>query len=238
MKRVFHFSGGRTSGMMVMKNYQPGDIVIFCDTTREDDDTYRFVKDFEKYTGIKIVWLTGDWRREVIKAEKMIPNKFKRKCTINLKIKKARRYLRSIGWFRYTQFVGFRADEPNRVREYKTGWKAVTTVFPLHQDGITKSMVNNFWEPYSWKLQIPSILSNCDLCFLKGYSAIMAIIKDCPSKADKWIEDEENKELNPKGYTYHPKMTMRQLRDKALSDTGTLFPLEDITPMFNCSCTA
>lgn len=236
-KRVFHFSGGASSGLMVLHNYQLGDLVIFCDTGREDPDTYRFVNEFEKENGIPIIKLIGNWRKEVIKAEYMIPNKFKRKCTINLKIKKARRYLRSIGWFRYTQFVGFRYDEPTRVSEYKNHWQAVTTIFPLHRDRITGQEVVGFWLGIPYCLKIPKILSNCDLCFLKGEAAIIAIIQNDPSKADKWIEDEENEELNPNGYTYHKGKTMRQLRDIALS-TKKRYVLDDFNPKFNCACTA
>lgn len=237
MSRVFHFSGGPSSGLMVLQYYKPGDIVIFCDTGREDPDTYRFVADFEKENNIPIVKITGDWRKEVIKAEQMVPNKFKRKCTINLKIKKARRYLRSIGWFRYTQFIGFRYDEPTRVNDYKNQWQAVTTIFPLNETGITSIDVHNFWEPIPYKLTIPKILRNCDLCFLKGEAASIAIIQNDPNKADKWIEDEENKELNPKGYTYHNGKTMKQLKNIALSSKKK-YNLEDFSPKFNCSCTS
>lgn len=236
-KRVFHFSGGPSSGLMVLSYYQPGDVVIFCDTGRENEDTIRFVHDFERENNIPVVKLIGNWRKEVIKAESMIPNKFKRKCTINLKIKKARRYLRSIGWFRYTQFVGFRYDEPTRVNEYVTGWQAVTTVFPLHRDKITEFEVDSFWSPIPYKLKIPKILKNCDLCFLKGEAATIAIIQDDPARADKWIYDEENRDLNPKGYTYHKGKTIRQLRDIAIT-TERKYNLDDFKPKFNCSCTA
>lgn len=221
---------------MVLMNYKPDDIVIFCDTGREDKDTYRFVDDFSREENIPIIKLTGDWRKEVIKAEQMIPNKFKRKCTINLKVKKARRYLRSIGLFSYLQFIGFRYDEPTRVKDYKQQWEKVNTEFPLYSAGVCKPEILLFFAGKSYDLRIPSILGNCDLCFLKGEAAIMAIIKDEPSRADKWIEDEENEELNPNGYTYHKGKTMRQIRDAALR-TRTLFPLEELTPKFNCACT-
>lgn len=237
MKRVFHFSGGRSSAYMTLLNYQDGDLVIFCDTGREHPDTYRFIKEFGAHEGIPIIWLTGDWRNDVIKKEQMIPNKFKRKCTQNMKIKRARRYLRSIGWFRYTQFVGFRFDEPTRVIEYKNYWQAVTTEFPLYRDGVCKPEILLFFKGKPYDLRIPSILGNCDLCFLKGEAATMAIIRDDPSRADKWIEDEEDKGLNPNGYTYHKGKTMRQIRDAAVK-TKSLFPLEDLVPKFNCACTA
>lgn len=235
--RVFHFSGGRTSAYMVLTNYQSGDIVIFCDTGREDPDTYRFIKDFSTYEKIPVVWLTGNWREDVIRKEQMIPNIFKRKCTINMKIKRARRYLRSLSLFSYTQFVGFRFDEPERVKTYRNHWVKVETRFPLFEQGISKPEIVLFFRSKPYDLKIASILGNCDLCFLKGEAAAMAIIKDKPERADKWIEDEEDKDLNPNGYTYHKGKTMRQIRDAALK-TQTLFPLEELNPKFNCACTA
>lgn len=235
-KRVFHFSGGHSSALMVLQNYRAGDLVIFCDTGREDPDTYRFINDFQKHNGIPVIWLTGNWQKEVIEKDQVIPNMFKRKCTLNLKIKKARRYLRSIGWFHYTQFIGFRKDEKNRVNDYKT-WQSVETVFPLYNAGIDKPQVNLFWQPISYRLTIPEILSNCDLCFLKGKDAVIAIIQNDPTKADKWIADEENRTINPKGHTYFSRVTIRQLRDIAIS-----LPIRYDLTNFNyktiCACTA
>ncbi len=234
--RVFHFSGGRSSGYMVLNNYKQGDLVIFCDTGREDEDTLRFVRDFEQFNSIPIIWLTGNFRKEVVEAEKLIPNRFKRKCTINLKIKKARRYLRSIGLFSYIQFIGFRYDEPLRVKGYKNYWQQVETFFPLHEQKISEPEILLYWKPIPYDLKIPSILKNCNCCFQKGESAVLAILSQYPEKADEWILDEESK-FNSKGYTYFKGITFRQLRDKALSLTKS-YDLEVINPKSSCSCTA
>lgn len=236
-KRVFHFSGGHSSAWMVLHYWKPGDLVIFCDTGREDIDTYRFVIDFEEVNQIPVIWLTGDFRKDVIIKESMIPNRFKRKCTINLKIKKARRFLRSIGWYSYTQFIGFRADEKERVQKYKHQWQAVQTIFPIYDERVTKPEINLFWLSKPYRLKIPPILGNCDLCFQKGKNAIIAILQQFPEKADRWIEDEENKAINPKGYTYFPGTTIRQLR-AAAEALERKFDLFDISPEFNCSCTS
>lgn len=234
---VFHFSGGRTSGLMVMRYWKPGDLVIFCDTGREDEDTYRFVRDFEKQTGIPIIWLKGDFRKDVIAYEQCIPNHHKRKCTLNLKIRKARRYLRSIGWFAYTQFIGFRADEVKRVKDYPQFWDQVKTEFPLYEDGTKKPEVLEIWRSFSWDLKIDPILGNCDLCFEKGEAAIIAILSKYPEKADRWVFDEEDKILNPKGHTYFKGASMRQLLDKSKLLKGD-YDLSKLTPKFNCSCTS
>lgn len=237
MNTVFHFSGGGSSALMVLLSWRPGDLVIFCDTGREDPDTYRFVDDFERINSIPVIRLKGDWRKDVLVKEQMIPNRFKRKCTINLKIKMARRYLRSIGWFKYVQMIGFRFDEPERYKNYKGYWKSVITIFPLVVSRIEKPEVDLYWKSKPYRLKIPDILKNCDLCFQKGEAAIMAIIQNDPAKADKWIEDGEDKTINPNGYTYFKGVTMRQLRDNALKLTK-VYNLEEINSKFSCACTA
>lgn len=239
-KRVFHFSGGRSSAYQVLLGYQKGDVVIFCDTGREDPDTLRFVKEFSEYENIPVICLKGDWRIDVIKKRSTIPNKFKRKCTEELKIKLARRYLRSIGWYRYTQFIGFRHDEPRRVRDYKDYWQAVETRFLLDEMEVSKPEIILYFKSKPYNLRIPAILGNCDGCFLKGQLAVMTVYQHYPEKADKWIEDEENKILNKKGHTYFPGVTHRQLRDQALKmkAEGNILLLEEATPALNCTCSA
>ena len=105
MQKVFNISGGRTSAFMVAKYWAPGDIVIFCDTTREHAKTYKFLNDFEAHEKIPIVRLqyNGGWEGFLKKWNngKNIPNRMKRVCTIELKIKTARRYLRSLGLMQY-----------------------------------------------------------------------------------------------------------------------------------------
>lgn len=238
MRRVFHFSGGSSSGKMVIDNYQEGDLVIFCDTGREDAKTYKFINDFEAHEGIPIIRLTmeGGWKG-MLKKMKGIPNRAKRRCTIEMKIKTARRYLRTLGWIRYTQFVGFRADENQRVLDYKHHWKKVVTVFPLYDTGQDKPRINAYWSTKPYKLEIPAILSNCDLCFMKGEGNVIAILTNDITKADKWIDDEDN---DPNGYTYFDKQSMRQLKEVAQSfiDKGKIFNLDEAIPKFNCSCTA
>jgi len=237
-KTVFHFSGGASSSKMVIDNYKDGDLVIFCDTDREDPKTYKFINDFEAHENIPIIRLQmeGGWDG-MLKKMKGIPNRAKRRCTIEMKIKTARRYLRSLGWIRYTQFVGFRADEQQRVLDYSHHWKKVTTIFPLHQTGQDKPYINAYWATKPYRLEIPSILSNCDLCFMKGESNIIAILTNDITKADKWIADEDK---DPNGYTYFEKNTMRQLKNIAQDfiDKGKVFDLTEMIPKFNCACTA
>lgn len=234
--RIHHFSGGRSSAMSVLLNYRQGDIVIFCDTDRENESTYKFVCDFAAYTGINIVWLfyKGGWSR-LIEYEKALPNVVWRKCTINLKIKLARRYLRSIGIFRYIQFVGFRADEPDRVYDYYNAWQQVKTVFPLHEAGIVGVDVADFWEKCSWKLKTPAIDGNCDGCFLKGKDNLIKIFSVYPDRAEKWIKDEL---CRGKGKTFIKGVTYAKLFE--LSSYYKYYPsdLYELRSVYSCSCNA
>lgn len=236
--RVIHFSGGQSSALMTIENYLPGDLVIFCDTGRENPKTYKFINDFEARENIPVIRLTmpGGWN-SMLKKMGGIPSMFKRKCTQELKVKTARRYLRSLGIIHYTQLIGFRTDEKVRREKYREQWKTVITRFPLTTD---KQGVNSYWSKKPYRLEIPPILSNCDLCFMKGIDKIIAILTNDISLADKWIADEENEILNHRKATYIKGYTMREVKEIAQSfiDKGKIFDLQNIEAKFSCSCTA
>lgn len=232
MTRVFNFSGGKTSAYMVIHYYQPGDLVIFCDTGREHPKTYKFINDFEAYENIPIIRLRYDGGFEkLIQKRKAVPNQFKRFCTIELKIKTCRRYLRKLGHIKYENFVGFRYDEPLRVKRRKQMWKQVIDRFPLYENKIDKTQINKYWNNKPYNLEIPSILGNCTLCFMKGKNAVVAILREYPELAEPWIKDEVNT-----NHTYFKDITINQLKILAQNN---LFKsnIADIQPAFDCACT-
>lgn len=236
---IFNFSGGKTSAYMVLKYWKPDDLVIFCDTGREHPKTYKFINDFEAFENIPIIRLAYEGGFEAIlkkRGNKTLPNRMRRFCTDDLKIKTARRYLVSIGLKKYDNIIGFRFDEPRRVISHKEKLKCVTTKFPLYYDKITKDVINDFWSKKHYTLEIPSILGNCTLCFMKGKNAISAILTVYPELADQWINDEEMN--TKKGHTYLPNITIRQLRDIAQNNLfNGKIDLAELVPAFNCACT-
>jgi len=233
---VFHFSAGKSSAKMVIDNYRDGDLVIFCDTTREHPKTYKFLNDFEANEGIPVIRLTheGGWKG-MLKKMNGIPNRYRRRCTLEMKIRLARRYLRKLKINTYTQFIGFRSDEKQRVKDYKTRWKTVSTRFPLNESEQTKQLINQYWSKKNYNLEIPPILGNCTLCFMKGEDKIIAILTNFPEMANDWISDE--KEM---GYTYIKDKPIEQLKNIALEFIlkGKVFDLDNLEPKFNCSCTS
>lgn len=244
MKRVFNFSGGKTSAYMVIHYYQPGDLVIFCDTGREHPKTYKFINDFEAHENIPIIRLkyadTDDPFKSLLekKKYKVIPNRVKRICTVELKIKTCRRYLRTLGMLSYENFIGFRYDEPLRVKRRKQSWKKVIDRIPLYDDKIDKQMINDYWSKKPYNLEIPSILGNCTLCFMKGKNAIIAILSVYPELAEQWIKDEEEAQKNDKfgGHTYFPDITYKQMLSIAQNNLFSNH-LDNLTPAFDCACT-
>ena len=103
MQRIINFSGGKTSAYMTIHMYKPDDLVIFTDTGREHPKTYKFINDFEAYENIPVIrikYYDSEKPFDLLlekRKHKVIPNRVKRFCTSELKIKTCKRYLRSIG---------------------------------------------------------------------------------------------------------------------------------------------
>lgn len=245
MTRVINFSGGKTSAYMTITEYKPGDLVIFCDTGREHPKTYKFINDFEAFENIPIIRLrfeNADKPFDALllkKKYKVIPNRVKRFCTDELKIKTTKRYLRSIGITTFENLIGFRADEPLRVKRRVQKFKKVFDKFPLYEKGINKQMINNYWSNKQYNLEIPSILGNCTLCFMKGKNAIINILRNYPELADEWIKDEDDAQKNGplNGHTYFPDITFRDMLSIANNNLFKEADLYKVLPAFDCACT-
>jgi len=211
------FSGGRTSAFMLKRileanNGLPVDCyVCFANTGKEDEATLKFVKDVGDNWDVKITWLefnnksengfdivnyetasrNGEPFERLIKYKNMLPNVFMRFCTQELKVKIIRKYLKSINVDidDRSHYVGIRADEPRRLA------KVGIDMCPLARDGITEHHVGEFWSKNNFDLNLPkvgtNILSNCDLCFLKGDKILASIIRDKPSRAIWWVDMEK-----------------------------------------------
>lgn len=243
--RVFHFSGGPSSGMQVILGKPtPNDIVLFADTGREVPRTYEFIDEFERNEGIKVhravfihknaPGLMGYDAYVSCYKTQYLPNVNTRGCTRELKIRTAKRYLRQLGVRKFTQFIGFRAEERERILGYKDRHKWVKTRFLLDELGIDEGAVDAFWQMKPYRLGLPKILKNCDLCFLKGKDNIITLMQHYPEFAEPWIKNEKP------GSTYIKGVTYRQLKDIAEQRTalGLIKPIEGLVPAFSCTCNA
>ena len=199
---VISFSGGRTSGFMLYKVLEAYDFklpenikVLFANTGKEMPETLDFVQRCSDEWGVEIIWLERRSRRST-EEEK---NKYARFCTVDLKIRAISEYLRDVcGWEgRYTGLIGIRADEVRRAAKmHGTVESNQERYLPLFLEGITKDDICAFWESSSFDLQLPNNRGvtdwgNCDLCFLKGLSKKLSIIRERPELADWWIRAEK-----------------------------------------------
>ena len=220
---VVSFSGGRTSGYMLRKildahGGQPEDLVIsFQNTGLEHAGTYEFVERVAKEWGVDIVWLeydldednkpthrvvtpetasrNGEPFTKMLENQAFLPNTFRRKCTIELKIKTLERYLKTQPFFTdgYTQAVGLRADEPRRAARTIADDGLVSKECPLYRDGKDSQDVLEFWNAQTFDLDLPlpgNLAGNCVGCFLKGRGKTEVLMREMPEYFDWWVRAE------------------------------------------------
>ena len=242
---VISFSGGRSSAYMLYKILEAHDFklpnyikVIFANTGKEMPQTLDFVRDVGDKWNVDIVWLeyvgkneykqvshktasrNGEPFAQLIEDKNYLPNMMARFCTSELKILTIERFM---GTADYLHIVGIRGDEPRRAVKIKS---KDNHHVPLYDAKVSEDQVSKFWQNQDFDLAMPpagvNTLSNCDLCFLKGYSIKQSIIEHNPPIADWWAE-QENK-INSRFRFDQPSYAKMQV---IATDQGQLFDFDD-----------
>lgn len=220
------FSGGRTSAYMLHRILEAnGDLpercqVLFTNTGREMPETLDFVQQCSERWRVPITWLeytrtetgpsyrvvnrdtaseNGEPFAELLRFKKYMPSPMKRFCTTELKMLTIKRYVvKDLGWDRWTQAVGIRADEAQRAKtESKDRW---SYWYPLINDMAVKTDVAEFWGKqalaFGFDLQLPNYQGkcpsgNCDFCFLKSEAVTAYMLRHHADKAQWWIDIEK-----------------------------------------------
>lgn len=193
-------------------------VVCFANTGKEDEATLNFVNECSRRWNVPIHWLEYQWHEDAkqrwkvvtfetasrngepfeaaIRSRRYLPNPVTRFCTTLLKIRPFAQYLKTLGddW---QQMVGIRADEQRRVAKIRANpsEEGFDRIMPLADAGVTKEMVGHFWRNNDFDLQLPNFNGvtthgNCDLCYLKGGSQIMSLIREKPERAVWWARME------------------------------------------------
>ena len=197
----------------------PDDVVVaFSNTGKEREETLRFVRECGSRWGVRIHWLeyrarsgpkadrfdvvgfnsasrNGEPFAALIASKKYTPNSVARFCTEEMKVNTIRLFCQErLGWTQWTNVVGLRHDEGWRaMKAYARnleGKSPYVTVLPLDKAKVTRADVNAFWSRQDFDLGIKGIEGNCDLCFLKGRNTLRGLIRQDPSRAEWWIEQE------------------------------------------------
>jgi 3'-phosphoadenosine 5'-phosphosulfate sulfotransferase (PAPS reductase)/FAD synthetase len=199
----------------------PDDIVVvFANTGRERLETLDFVRDVQGYWQVPIHWVEyrkpqhrgairheevdyesasrdGEPYTSLIESRNFLPNPVMRFCTQELKVNTMRDFIsRGLGWEKYTNVVGLRADEMNRVAKMQAKnddpknsdpWRSIA---PMATAVAMLDDVMEFWKQQDFDLQLRPHEGNCDLCFLKGAGTIAAIIREHPELSHWWEKQE------------------------------------------------
>lgn len=252
------FSGGRTSAYMLHQILEAnGDFpdrvqVCFQNTGREMPETLDFVQEVSERWAVPVIWLEyqrdapgfgivnhnsasrdGEPFEALIRKKKYLPNAVARFCTIELKVRTAKQYLMSLGWDRWTNATGIRADEARRVKQSRdplwSNWH------PLVAAGVSNRDVKAFWDEQPFDLALESVagktpLGNCDGCFLKSEAAQAALFRDYPDR-HAWWEDMEHlaSQLtsNRKGAKFVTEYSRKDLRTFVERQGDWIFDAED-----------
>lgn len=134
----------------------------------------------------------GSVFEQLISERDYLPNPITRYCTTEMKTLTVERWMRSRGFDHWTEVLGLRADEPDRVANQRAGngRKYREVICPLADAGITKPDVDAWWREQPFQLQLRPWEGNCDLCHLKGIAKIKRIMRDRPDLAEWWIRME------------------------------------------------
>ncbi len=127
---------------------------------------------------------------------------------------------RHLGFEHWTNVVGLRADEPDRVAKirlrqesYPERWEVET---PMLTAGHDVGHVTEFWanNRQGFDLGLAHYQGNCDLCFLKSKAKKIQQIRDDPSSADWWVEQERKT-----GKPFRPGMPVERLIQARVAPT-------------------
>ena len=251
------FSGGRTSGYMLYKILEANNglpdraKVIFTNTGREMEQTLDFVQECSHRWNVNIIWLeydivngkvtykevnhnsasrNGEPFEKLIESKKILPNVLIRFCTVELKIKTAKRYLRNpleVGWSSWKNAVGIRYDEQDSLarpqkKDVFTRW------FPLAENKVSSKMVDDFWQSKNFKLNLPvvrnkTMYGNCDGCFLKSEDQLAMLCKEFPDKFDWWLNlEKKHKHRGDYGF-FNKARKLNNLKDNVDSQQDWVF---------------
>lgn len=205
----------------------PDDVfVAFANTGKEDEATLRFVHDCSVHFGVRVHWLefVTDLRRvgaagrfmevgynsasrngepldRLIKRKNGLFSTLKgRWCTQFAKIDVLQDFMDTQGLpvGTYTEVIGFRADERDRVIELpqKERNAGRSFAFPLANAGVRKADIFAFWRAMPFDLALPAGFGNCDNCPFLSRKARIARARRNPEKLGWWSDHEIDRKFS------------------------------------------
>jgi len=200
-KIIGWWSGGITSAVackLSIDLYGKDNVrIIFIDTRNEDEDTYRFMRDCERWYDIKIETISSDKHKtiqDVWIRYKALNNAKGAVCSSELKRAVREKWEKNNTW-RY-QVFGFELDEYKRAKGLKLNHPHTKPIFPLMMYGLSKKECIKVVQDagievprtYSWGY----LNNNCmnTGCVQGGIGYWQKIQKEFPDKFNKMADME------------------------------------------------
>lgn len=205
------FSGGETSAYLAKhikespkyKDFKK--LFIFANTAQENEETLEFVEKIDKKYNLGVVWVEAKVPKEAYKGTKHnlvdfktasrngepfedlikklgIPNRNTPHCTNYLKLAPINSYAKEFfNGEEYTTAIGIRYDEFDRM---SVKAKEKRLIYPLVDMGVTKPMINVFWDKQSFRLDLKGYQGNCKTCWKKSFNKLYKIANENPEYFD------------------------------------------------------
>lgn len=200
----------------------PDDVVVaFANTGKEREETLRFVHECGARWGVEVHWLefvtdlasvgpggrfvevgynsasrAGEPLNRLIERKKALFSTVRgRWCTKHCKVLVLQDFMRAAYGLEvgaYTELIGFRADERDRVYELprKPGNANSLLAFPLAESGVRRPDVDAFWAAQPFDLGLLRGMGNCDHCPFLSDNARIARARLNPEGLDWWGDHE------------------------------------------------
>lgn len=200
--------------------------VCFANTGKEREETLRFVFEAGSRWGVRIRWLefVTDLRRVgaagrfdevgfnsasrdgepllrlIARKQALFSTVTGRWCTERCKVGVLHDFMEAQGYPRgtYTEVIGFRADERDRVYELPRKPRNAdrSLRFPLSDAGVRKGDVLSWWREQPFDLALERGLGNCDHCpFLQYKARVMRARRD-PAGCRWWADREAERNFS------------------------------------------
>lgn len=216
-RHILSLSGGKDSAALAvyMRDKVENIEYVFCDTDKELDETYEYLKKLEVYLGKTITYLRNDERGfdELLHVRNgFLPSPQVRWCTQYLKLKPFEKY---IGDTNCINYIGIRADE-HRAGYISTKLNIIPK-YPFKEAGITKADVIKILEDcglglpsyYKWRSR-----SGCYFCFFQQRIEWVGLLENHPDLFKKAMGYERINPETGERYTWASRESLAELSDE------------------------
>jgi hypothetical protein len=258
MKHIVFYSGGISSYFVakrVIEKYGKNDVILlFTDTSMEDEDLYRFISDSEKKLDVKLIYLVeGRTPWEVAKDVRYLPNSRIAQCSHILKQKIAEKYIKE----NYQPdecilYLGIDWSEEHRKDAPLRNWAPYKVEFPLTEPPYLEktemlrilSQEDNIKVPRLYELGFSH--NNCGgFCFRAGIGHFKNLLEKMP---DRYLYHETKEQELREHLTRDDisilrrvrngtkvNITLRELR-KEIEGSNVQLSFDDLTDIGGCGC--